>query len=90
MSMIPLGASSCAHKAISWSTEQWRIFVKTWFYLCVHFCHGKYMKVHETAIFYFTCSAMLQSHTGNITMPCAYTADPKDTAEAIFQLKFLQ
>ena len=44
MSMIPLGASSCARKAISQSTEQWRIFVKTWFYLCVHFCHGEYMK----------------------------------------------
>ena len=53
MSMIPLGASSCAHKAISRSTEQWRIFVKTWFYLCVRFffCHGKYMKVCKTAIF---------------------------------------
>ena len=56
MTMIPLGASSCAHKTISWSTEWWRIFVKTWLYLCVHFCHGKYMKVHETAIFHFTCS----------------------------------
>ena len=31
MSMIPLGASSCARKTISRSTEQWRIFVKTWF-----------------------------------------------------------
>ena len=61
MSMIPLGASSCAHKTISRSTEQWRIFVNTWFYLCVHFCHGKYMKVHETAIFHFTCSVMLQN-----------------------------
>ena len=50
MSMIPLGASSCARKAISWSTEQWGIFVKTWFYLCVRFCHGEYMKVHKTAI----------------------------------------
>ena len=30
-SMIPLGASSCAHKTILQSTEQWRIFVKTWF-----------------------------------------------------------
>ena len=29
--MIPLGASSCARKTILWSTEQWRIFVKTWF-----------------------------------------------------------
>ena len=51
MSMIPLGASSCAGKVISRSTEQWRIFVKTWFYLCVHFFHGEYMKVHKTAIF---------------------------------------
>ena len=51
MSMIPLGASSCARKAISWSTEQWRILVKTWFYLCVRFCHGEYMKIHKTAIF---------------------------------------
>ena len=52
MSMIPLGASSCARKVISRSTEQWRIFVKTWFYLCVHFfCHGEYMKVQKTAIF---------------------------------------
>ena len=58
--MILLGASSCARKAISWSTEQWRIFVKAWFYLCVCFCHGKYMKVRKTAIFYFTCSIMLQ------------------------------
>ena len=57
MSMIPLGASSCARKAISQSTEQWRIFVKTWFYLCVHFCHGKYMKVCN-----FTCSVMLHTH----------------------------
>ena len=29
--MIPLGASSCACKTILRSTEQWRIFVKTWF-----------------------------------------------------------
>ena len=57
MSMIPLGVSPCARKAISWSTEQWRILVKTWFYLCVHFCHGEYMEVYKTAIFYFTCSA---------------------------------
>ena len=51
MSMILLGASSCARKAISRSTEQWRIFFKTWFYLCVRFCHGKYMKVHENCYF---------------------------------------
>ena len=31
MSMIPFGASSCACKTISQSTEQWRIFVKTGF-----------------------------------------------------------
>ena len=31
MSMIPHVASSCARKTISRSTEQWRIFVKTWF-----------------------------------------------------------
>ena len=30
-SMIPLGASSCARKTILWSTEQWRLFIKTWF-----------------------------------------------------------
>ena len=59
MSMIPLGTSSCARKTISQSTEQWRIFVKTWFYLCVRFCHGKYMKVRKTVILYFTCSVML-------------------------------
>ena len=56
MSMIPLGASSCAHKTISRSTEWWRIFVNTFlFFICFTFasvfCHGKYMKVHETAIF---------------------------------------
>ena len=70
MSMIPLGASSCACKTISWSTEQWRIFVKTWFYLCVHFCHGKYMKVHKTAIFYFTGSVMLHYSCIQIKLNC--------------------
>ena len=52
MSMIPLGASSCAHKTILRSTEQWRIFVKTWFFnLCVRLCYGKYLKVHENCYF---------------------------------------
>ena len=50
--MIPLGASSCACKTILWSTEQWKIFVKTWFFnLCVRLCHGKYLKVHEKLLF---------------------------------------
>ena len=50
MSMIPLGASSCARKTILPSTEQCRIFVKAWiFNLCVHLCYGKYLKVHESS-----------------------------------------
>ena len=50
--MIPLGASSCARKTILRSTEQWRIFVKTMFNLCVHLCHGKYLNVHKKLLFY--------------------------------------
>ena len=52
MSMIPLGASSCARKTISRSTEQRRIFVKTRLCLCVCLCHGKYMRVHEKLLFF--------------------------------------
>ena len=46
MSMIPLGASSCACKTILRSTEQWI------FNLCIRLCYGKYLKVHENCYFF--------------------------------------
>ena len=57
MSMIPLGASSCAHKTILRSTEQWRIFVKTWFLTFMSvFVMVSTWKFTKTAILQFTCS----------------------------------
>ena len=52
MSMIPLGASSCARKTILQSTEQWRIFVKTWFLTFVSiFAMVSTWEFTKTAIF---------------------------------------
>ena len=60
MSMIPLGASSCARKTILQSTEQWRIFVKTWFLTFESvFAMVSTQKFTKTAILSFTCSVML-------------------------------
>ena len=72
MSMIPLGASSCARKTISRSTEQWRIFVKTWLYLCVRLCHGKYMRVHEKLLFFNLHVALCYTICLSIVL-CCYT-----------------
>ena len=62
MSMIRLGASSCARKTISQSTEQWRIFLRLGFNLCVHLSHGKYLKVHKKLLLHVALCYIIASN----------------------------
>ena len=54
MSMIPLGASSCARKPFYSLLNSGEYLLRPGFFfnLCVCLCYGKYLKVHEKLLFY--------------------------------------